>query len=181
MSFREHMRLVEAAATIEEIHLDKLPYSLDALEPAMSKRSVDVHYNTLTKNYFKKYEATGDLFQKAGALLHNDTFWPLLQPYNKGNKPSKPLLEKINNAHKSLGEFKKSVVEKALSIQGNGWVLIMSDLQIQTIQNHVLRPGIAMSIDLWEHTTVDYDFNREKFFSEFWNVVNWNELERRVL
>ena len=56
----------------------------------------------------------------------------------------------------------------------------MEDLQIQTIQNHVLKPGIAMAIDLWEHTTVDYDFNREKFFTEFWNVVNWDHLELKI-
>ena len=181
MNFREHIQLVEAATKFEKIELDKLPYSLNALEPAMSQHSVDVHYNILTKNYFKKYEATGDLFQKAGAILHNNYFWPLLQPYDKNNKPSKTLEEKINHAHKSLKAFKSTVVEKALSIQGNGWVLILTDLQIITIQNHILRPEIAMSIDLWEHTTVDYDFNREKFFDEFWNVVNWNELEDRLL
>lgn len=181
MSFRHHIALVEQATAIEEIHLDRLPYSLDALEPAMSEKSVDVHYNTLTKNYFKKYEATGDLFQKAGALLHNNFFWPLLQPYNKRNKPSKELLAKIQNTHGNFESFKNAVIEKALSIQGNGWVLILTDLQIVTIQNHILRPEIAMAIDLWEHTTVDYDFNREKFFSEFWNVVNWSELEERVL
>jgi superoxide dismutase, Fe-Mn family len=181
MSFREHMKLIEAAAQLEEIQLNKLPYALGALEPAMSRNSVDVHYNILTKNYFKKYEATGDLFQKAGAVLHNSYFWPLLQPYNKNNQPSKSLVEKINKTHKSLTAFKKAIVDAALTIQGNGWVLIMSDLQIQTIQNHILRPEIAMGIDLWEHTTVDYNFNREEFFSEFWNVVNWNELESRVL
>jgi superoxide dismutase len=43
-----------------------------------------------------------------------------------------------------------------------------------------LKPGIAMAIDLWEHTTVDYDFNREKFFTEFWNVVNWDHLELKI-
>jgi Fe-Mn family superoxide dismutase len=177
MSLREHIHLVEAASKLEPIKISPLPYKTKDLEPAMSEHSVDVHYNTLTKNYFKKYKATGNLFQKAGALLHNDFFWPLLKPYSKNNKPSADLMRKINAAHKSLDLFKKSVVESALSIQGNGWVLIMEDLQIQTIQNHVLKPGIAMAIDLWEHTTVDYDFNREKFFQEFWNVVNWDKLE----
>ena len=180
MSLRNHICLVEAASLIEPIKISKLPYAMKDLEPAMSEHSVDVHYNILTKNYFKKYKATGDLFQKAGALLHNDFFWPLLQPYRKNNRPSNALEKQISSTHKTLDAFKKAVVDAALTIQGNGWVLIMEDLQIQTIQNHVLKPGIAMAIDLWEHTTVDYDFNREKFFTEFWNVVNWDHLELKI-
>jgi superoxide dismutase len=180
MSLRNHICLVEAASLIEPIKITKLPYGLKDLEPAMSEHSVDVHYNILTKNYFKKYKATGDLFQKAGALLHNDFFWPLMQPYSKNNQPGNALEKKISSTHGTLDAFKKAVVDAALTIQGNGWVLIMEDLQIQTIQNHVLKPGIAMAIDLWEHTTVDYDFNREKFFTEFWNVVNWDHLELKI-
>ncbi len=180
MNLREHIHLVEAASKIEPIKINKLPYALEALEPAMSKSNVDVHYNILTKNYFKKYRDTGDLFQKAGALLHNNYFWPLLQPYNKSNAPSASLEQAIVKAHGGFDKFKSNIVSAGISIQGNGWVLIMEDCQIQTVQNHVLKPGIAMAIDLWEHTTVDFDFNREKFFEEFWQIVNWAELEKRM-
>jgi Fe-Mn family superoxide dismutase len=143
----------------------------------MSRENVRVHYDILTKKYFKKYEETGDLFQKAGAVLHNQYYWPMMRAYDNKNKPSKTLMERIETTHGDFKKFKAEVVEKALSLQGSGWALIMEDLQIQIIQNHVIKPGIVLAIDLWEHQTVDYEFDRVPFLGEFWNVVDWTKLE----
>lgn len=180
MDLRAALNLVEAANQPTDIHIRKLSYPLDSLEPVMSKNCVDVHYNILTKNYFKKYAATGDLFQKAGAVLHNDYYWPMMQPFKSKNEPSPALAESIEKAHQSLSKFKTAVQEAALTVQGNGWVLIMQDLQIQTIQNHLLKPGILWAIDIWEHATVDHNFNREKFFKNYWNILNWTAVEESI-
>ena len=123
MDLRTAVALVEAADQPSEIQLRRLGYPLDSLEPVMSKNCVDVHYNTLTKNYFKKYAATGDLFQKAGAVLHNDYYWPMMQPYKAKNEPSPAMRESIEKSHQSLSKFKTAVQEAALTVQGNGWVL----------------------------------------------------------
>jgi Fe-Mn family superoxide dismutase len=157
-----------------------LPYGLNALEPCMSRHCVDVHYNKLTKRYFTKYNKSGDLFQKAGALLHDQYYWPLMQPYSKNNLPSEDLEQSIHNVHVSVDNFKEKILQSALSVQGNGWVLIMKDLQIQTVQNHVLPAQIACAIDIWEHATVDYDYDREKFLDHYWNVINWSKLEQAL-
>ena len=79
-----------------------------------------------------------------------------------------------------MKEFKEKVIETAKSIQGNGWVLVLIDLQVIGIQNHVLRSDILLAIDLWEHCTRDFEFNREKFLDEFWNIVDWTKLEKNV-
>jgi Fe-Mn family superoxide dismutase len=73
--------------------------------------------------------------------------------------------------------MQQKVVDTALGIQGNGWVLILQDFQIVPIQNHVLRSDIILAIDIWEHATVDYDYDREKFFENYWNIVNWKKVE----
>lgn len=180
MDIKAAVQLIEASTTIEKIKQNALPYAFDALDPCMSENCVRVHYSILTKKYFDKYRATGDLFQKAGAVLHNDFYWPLLQPYQKNNSCPGKLDDVISNSHGSVKKFKDSVKEKALSVQGNGWVLIMQDLQIQTIQNHVIKPGIAVAIDIWEHATVDHNYNREKFFDHFWNIINWSQMEQQL-
>jgi superoxide dismutase, Fe-Mn family len=180
MDLRSAVELVESAGAIEAIQLSKLNYPLDALEPVMSKKCVDVHYNTLTKNYFKKYQETGDLFQKAGAVLHNDYYWPSMQPYQSSNPVPKSVTTAIEKSHGTLNEFKQKVLQAGSSIQGNGWVLIMKDLQITTVSNHVIKNGIAWAIDLWEHATVDHNFNREKFFKGYWNIVNWSFVEQSI-
>lgn len=180
MDIKQARLLVEQAETWAPITMDKLSYPLNALDPVMSESCVKVHYQILTKKYFDKYKATGDLFQKAGALLHNDVYWPLMQPYHKQNPCPKSLEEQISDQHGSIKKFKDLVLEQAMGIQGNGWVFIMQDLQIQTVQNHVYKPGIACAIDMWEHATVDHDFNRESFLKGFWNIVNWQKLEQKL-
>jgi superoxide dismutase len=177
---RSTINLVEST-TLAPIKLDALPYKVDALEPVMSKSCVDVHYHILTRNYFKKYHATGDLFQRAGAVLHNDHYWPMMQPFDDKNKPSNKLTDVISESHQSLKQFKEHVLSAALGVQGNGWVLIMQDLQIQTVQNHVIKPGVVLAIDVWEHATVDHNYNRELFFKKFWNIVNWSKMEGNII
>jgi len=181
MNLRDHLNIVEASTQLEEIKLKPLSYPLYALEPCMTMRNVQVHYDILTKKYFKKYAETGDLFQKAGAVLHNDYYWPMLRPYDKNNSPSKKTMEKIEESHGDFKQFKENILEKATRLQGSGWVFVMEDLQIQMVQNHLIKPGIIMGIDLWEHQTVDYKFDREEFLKEFWYVINWEIFEKRML
>lgn len=180
MTLRPLIDLLEASSQVEKISLDPLPYPMGALEPAMSRENVRVHYKILTANYFKKYEETGDLFQKAGAVLHNDSFWPMLRKYDRKNKPSADLEGKIKKAHGSLDKFKEKVLDEAKALQGNGWVFVMQDLQVISVQNHVIKPGIVLGIDLWEHSTRDFDFQRPDFLEEFWHIVNWDLFEERL-
>ena len=180
MDLRTARQLVEAAEKLETIHMAPLPYKLDALAPALSRDNVRIHYEILTKKYFSKYAETGDLFQKAGAVLHNDFYWPCMQPYSKNNEPQGALRDQIDSTHGSFKKFQDKFQELAVSIQGNGWVLLMQDMQLQTVQNHVIKPGIVLAYDQWEHSLTDYEFDRVKALTEWWNVVNWNKVNSLV-
>lgn len=177
---RSTITLVESSL-MPTIKFDALPYKTNALEPVMSETCVDVHHRILTRGYFKKYHSTGDLFQRAGAVLHNDHYWPMMQPFDASSRPSNGLTDLISDAHQNLKQFKENVVSAALTIQGNGWVLLMQDLQIQTVQNHVIKPGVVLAIDVWEHATVDHNYNREQFFKKYWNIVNWQLVEEKII
>lgn len=176
MDIRTARALVESATNREPIHMDPLPYDLGALAPALSRQNVRIHYEILTKKYFDKYNQTGDLFQKAGALLHNNHYWCCMQAYDKLTEPHSRMRDLIDQAHGSYRKFQKKFLEAAVSIQGNGWVLLMQDMQIQTVQNHVYKPGIVLAYDQWEHSLTDHEFDREKALTEWWHVVNWNKV-----
>lgn len=176
MELRKAVELVEAATKWEKIHQADLPYDQDALEPALSAENVRIHYDILTRKYFDKYNQTGDLFQKAGAILHNEYYWPCMKPYDVNNSPPAEMMRLIKNAHGSFEKFQESWKQAALGIQGNGWVLLMSDMQITTVQNHVLKEGIVLAYDQWEHSLTDYQFDREQALDQWWHVVNWRHV-----
>jgi superoxide dismutase, Fe-Mn family len=173
MDIKHARTLIEAAENHKPIKMDPLPYKMDALAPALSKQNVEIHYDILTRKYFDKYNKTGDLFQMAGAVLHNDYYWPCMQPYEKGNAPKGQMRDLIDQAHGSFEKFKHKFLDSALSIQGNGWVLLMQDMQIITIQNHMIKSGVVLAYDQWEHSLTDYKFDREQALTEWWNIVNW--------
>jgi len=174
----KYNELFEAAKS-DKIECSPLNFKLDALSPVISKHTVDVHFNTLTKAYFKKYEATGDSFQKAGAVLHNQ-FWSILKPYDEKNKPTKTSMNFIEQHHGSWKKFNDSILESASTIHGSGWVMLSPAGKIIMVPNHAIKPNVLL-IDLWEHSTVDSDFNKESFIKGFWKIVNWDAVDKNII
>ena len=115
----------------QEIVLEPLPYKKDQLDPVMSKKTIDYHYNNLAAGYvFRFNKGEGDpKFNAAGAFLHN-LFFPQLQPPSNNNKPfgSSELL--INDKYQSFDKFKQQFKEVAMKIQGSGWVYMLSLIHI---------------------------------------------------
>lgn len=162
----------------EKLVCRDLRYKPDSLAPVMSKHNVEVHYDILTKNYFKKYNATGDLFQKAGAILHNE-YWSVLKPYSDNNEPTAKMMDLFSDRYGSFNKFKNVWIEKALSLEGSGWIMLSEHGDIFIVENHMIKSNILL-IDLWEHASVDYDFNKEKFLTDFWKIIDWNIVETRL-
>lgn len=162
------------------IKIYKLPYKIDGLKPAMSKKSVDFHYNTLTKNYVKKANDTGETFQIAGAFLHN-LFWENLQPSIENNTPIEELKEFINNKFGSWTIFKKEFKEKAITIQGSGWCALMKNGTIKQIPNHRKLDNILLILDMWEHSYyLDYGTDKNKYVDQWWKIVNLEVVSSRL-
>lgn len=162
--------------------LADLPYPRDALEPVISKVAVDVHYGTLTKNYVKKYNETGDPFQKAGAELH-EIWWKNLRPPTTPNDPDGKFREKICiELYKGIDKFKEAVAEQATTIHGNGWCAVLQDGEIVQIPNHkLLGTKIVLLIDLWEHSYfLDYKSDKKKYVENIWKIVNWDVVNQRM-
>jgi Fe-Mn family superoxide dismutase len=129
-------------------------------------------------------------FQAGGHLLHS-LFWSNLAPATKTSKePSGTLAEALKNEFGSFERFKKEFSTAATSTEGSGWAALTWDAQtkrpiIMQVEKHNVNVypmfRILMVLDVWEHAYyLDYKNERPKFVEAFWNIVNWEEVNKRL-
>lgn len=125
-----------------------------------------------------------------GHLLHS-LFWNNLAPTGKGGgKPSGILGDAIEKEFGSFERFKKEFTQAAVSVEGSGWAALTLCKQtrrpiIMQIEKHNTNVypmfRILMVLDVFEHAYyIDYKNDRAKFVEAFWNIVNWNEVNKRL-
>lgn len=174
--------VVEADTKRPTLVLNPLPYARDALEPVMSKESVDLHYGKLSKGYVDRYnnKEGDDKFNFGGAHLHN-LYWAHLQPPTSGNTPSGRSLELIDKKFGSFQNFKEKFIEKAKSLQGSGWVYMDVKGKLDTIPNQDFQRGteIVMLVDMWEHSYL-LDKTKDKYLNDIWRIFNWSIINDRL-
>jgi Fe-Mn family superoxide dismutase len=124
-----------------------------------------------------------------GHILHS-IFWTVLTPASKSSgKPVKTLSEAIDKEFGSFERFKKEFSQAATSVEGSGWAALTLCRQtrrpiIMQVEKHNMNvyPGyrILMVLDVFEHAYyIDYKNDRAKFVEAFWNLVNWDEVNKR--
>jgi len=125
-----------------------------------------------------------------GHLLHS-LFWGNLAPAGKGGggKPSGVLGDAIEKEFGSFERFKKEFTQAAASVEGSGWAALTQSQQtsrpmIMQIEKHNMNvypsTRIIMVLDVFEHAYyIDYKNDRAKFIEAFWNIVNWNQVNKR--
>ncbi len=130
-------------------------------------------------------------FNIGGHLLHS-LFWENLAPKGKGGeKPEGLLGNAIDKEFGGLERFKKEFTQAAVSAEGSGWAALSFCLQtnrpiIMQIEKHNVNVypmfRILMVLDVWEHAYyLDYKNLRPKFVEAFWNIVNWTEINNRLV
>lgn len=126
--------------------------------------------------------------QNNGGGHYNHTmFWSIMSP-NGGGEPSGKLKEKIDKSFEGFASFKDMFKEAAVARFGSGWVwLIEQDggLGITSTPNQdsPIMQGIVplLALDVWEHAYyLKYQNRRPDYVDNWWNVVNWLEVEKRL-
>jgi Fe-Mn family superoxide dismutase len=164
----------------DKLEIKSLPYEMDALDPAISKITLEYHYDNLAKTYAKRYNAgEGDpVFNEAGVFLHNILFQQYQKPSN--NKPKGGILTFIEEHYTSFDKFKEEFLKVAMGIQGSGWVYLAKDGKIKTIKNHEVKKDIVLLIDWWEHAwALDYQADKKKYLENQWKIINWEHVNVR--
>ncbi|MDD3792884.1 MAG: superoxide dismutase [Candidatus Bathyarchaeota archaeon] len=130
-------------------------------------------------------------FNVGGHLLHS-IFLENMAPAGKGGggQPSGAIADVINKEFGSFERFKKEFSKAAATVEGSGWAALAMQpcierpLIVQIEKHNVnLYPSfnILMAIDVWEHAYyVDYRNERPKFVDAFWNIVNWDKVNKNL-
>ena len=129
-------------------------------------------------------------FNIGGHLLHS-LFWENLAPTGRGGgKPVGGLAEALEKEFGSFERFRKEFTQAAASVEGSGWAALTSCRQtnrpiIMQVEKHNTNVypmfRILMVLDVFEHAYyLDYKNDRAKFIEAFWNIVNWDEVDKRL-
>jgi Fe-Mn family superoxide dismutase len=114
-------------------------------------------------------------------------FWEIMSP-DGGGAPSGDLAAAIDGAFGSFDTFKERVVAAGVGRFGSGWAWLVNDggsLSITSTPNQdtPLMEGRTpiLGVDVWEHAYyLKYQNRRPEYLAAWWNVVNWDEVARRL-
>jgi len=130
-------------------------------------------------------------FNIGGHVMHS-LFWGNLAPPAKsgGGKPSGKFAEALDREFGSFDRFKKEFSLAATSVEGSGWAALTYCRQtnrpiMMQVEKHNVNVfpmfRILMVLDVFEHAYyIDYKNDRAKFVETFWNIINWNEIAKRL-
>ena len=158
-----------------------LPYSDSALEPVMSRETLNYHWGHLYKRYVDNYNAgESPEFNRAGAFLHDIYFTQFTEP-GTGGAPGEMTQDLIRKHSKSLAGLRALVKDAAMALHGSGWVYLALDGTVKTIRNHAVREDIVILVDMWEHAyALDYEWKKEQYLDNIWRIMNWPHIEDRL-
>lgn len=177
--------------------LPNLPYGYNSLEPYISEEQLKIHHQKHHQAYVDgankilKDMDNADLkklaFQIGGYKLHS-LFWNNLVP-NSGREPLGKLAEYISKDFNGFEKFKEAFNKTALSVEGSGWAVLAYDkeidrLLIMQIEKHNVNVyptlEILLVLDMFEHAYyLDYKNEKTKYIDAFWNIINWEEVNKR--
>jgi Fe-Mn family superoxide dismutase len=181
--------------------LPKLPYAMDALEPHISRETLEYHYGKHHNAYvvnlnkliagteFEKSsledivrKSSGGVFNNAAQVWNHTFYWNCMSP-NGGGEPTGELAKAIDKAFGSFAKFREDFSAKAVTQFGSGWAWLVrkpdGSLGLEQTGNAATpltgdnKP--LMTCDVWEHAYyVDYRNARPQYVEAFWNLVNWD-------
>ncbi len=122
-----------------------------------------------------------------GGHASHSVFWEIMGPKG-GGQPHGKLAEAIKSTFGGFEQFKEKFTAAATGRFGSGWAWLLKDhsgrLEVTSTANQdsPLMEGKfpVMGLDVWEHAYyLKYQNRRPDYVAAWWNVVNWQEAEKR--
>ncbi len=189
-----------------KFELVKLPYAADALEPVISKVTIELHHGKHLQAYVNNLNnliagtdfenkslieivktSDGGIFNNGGQVLNHELYFLSFSPKG-GGEPTGKLAEAIKTQWGSFDEFKKDFVAQAVGLFGSGWLWLAKDdagkLSVVKEQNagNPVTKGLTpiLGFDVWEHSYyVDYQNRRADHLNELWKIIDWEVVGKR--
>ena len=139
-------------------------------------------------------KSQGGIFNNAGQILNHNLYFLQFKPYTNDQlqmtNDQLPIIKAIVRDFGSFEAFKAEFEQKGTTLFGSGWVWLAADkdgklviTQEPNAGNPVtkgLKPLLTM--DVWEHAYyIDYRNRRAAHLQSLWQIINWDEINRRYL
>lgn len=193
---------------LKEMKFEKvaLPYATDALEPVISKTTIELHYGKHHQAYIDNLnklivgtefedadletivkKSDGAIFNNAGQALNHNIYFTSFKA-NGGGDPQGKLGEAIVSQFGSFDKFKEEFNAAGVSQFGSGWVWLAKDdsgklfIEKESNAGNPITKGLTpiLGFDVWEHAYyLDYQNRRADHLKEIWNIINWEVVSAR--
>jgi Fe-Mn family superoxide dismutase len=128
----------------------------------------------------------GPVRNNGGGHANHSLFWQVMSP-NGGGNPTGAIGEAINSTFGSYDKFKEEFTKAGLTRFGSGWAwLVVDNGQVAVTstpnQDSPLMEGKTplLGVDVWEHAYyLNYQNKRPDYIAAFFNVINWDEVNKR--
>jgi len=183
-----------------------IPFLQDALEPHISKTTIEFHYGKHHQTYVDNLNkliigtefensdleyivinANGGIFNNAAQVWNHNFYWNCLTPKST-LKPEGKLMEAIVEEFGSFEQFKEKFTNSAVTLFGSGWAWLVKNQEgkLEIIQTsnaeNPMRQGKKplLVCDVWEHAYyLDKQNRRPAYLESYWQIVDWKKVEER--
>ena len=190
-----------------KIELMALPYELDALEPVITRETLEFHHGKHLAGYVNNlngllegsplvglpleemvYKAEGGVLNNAGQILNHNLYFGQFSASKADNAPTGKLAEAIGRDFGSFEAFKEAFQKGGVTLFGSGWVWLSADKEgklVITQEANAANPvqrGLKplLTFDVWEHAYyLDYQNRRPDHLAALWQIVEWEVIEER--
>ncbi len=187
--------------------LPTLPYALDALEPFISKNTLEFHYGKHHQAYVNNLnkllpgsgfenakleeiikKASGGIFNNAAQVWNHTFYWHCMSPHG-GGLPAGKLINLIDRDFGTFDAFKEKFTQAAVTLFGSGWAWLSVDSKGKLVITQESNAGNPLrsdmkpilTCDVWEHAYyLDKQNRRPDYVADFWKIVDWKEAEKRL-
>lgn len=185
-----------------------LPYAADALEPAISARTLSFHHGKHLQAYLDNLNkllpgspfegmaleeivrtaSAGPVFNNAGQVLNHNLYFTQFCPGGAPLAADSPLAAQIASQWGSLAAFQEEFAAKGVGLFGSGWVWLSAQADGTLIITQ--EPGAGnpvtrglkplLTFDVWEHAYyLDWQNRRAAHLAALWDIVDWRAVEAR--
>ena len=184
-----------------------LPYAMDALEPVISKQTLEFHHGKHLAGYVNNLnallegsplaglpleeivcKAEGGMLNNAGQILNHNMYFGQFTGEPTKSAPSGQLADAIERDFGSFEAFKEAFQKAGATLFGSGWVWLSADkdaklvITQETNAANPVQKGLKplLTFDVWEHAYyLDYQNRRPDHLAALWQIVDWSVIEKR--
>ena len=184
-----------------------LPYAAADLSPALSAETIEFHYGKHLQTYLNNLNAAlpgsafegksleeivktadGGVFNNAGQFLNHSMYFLQFKAPVENSVPTGKIADAIARDFGSFEKFQEEFQAKGAGLFGSGWVWLSADASgnlVITQEGNAQNPltkGLVplLTFDVWEHAYyIDYRNRRPDYLKALWNIVNWDEVNKR--